>query len=57
MDASVDIFMGQTPMQDSDLEQHGIDLFQFHQVQSVPDPDDPEGAYAGALEAKRRGWM
>ena len=34
-----------------------IDLFQFHQVQSVPDPDDPEGAYAGALEAKRRGWI
>ena len=34
-----------------------IDLFHFHQVTAVPDPNDPEGAYAGALEAKRRGWI
>ena len=34
-----------------------IDLFQFHQVPEVPDPEDPDGAYAGALEAKRRGWI
>ena len=34
-----------------------IDLFQFHLVPSVPDPEDPEGPYAGALEAKRRGWI
>ena len=34
-----------------------IDLFQFHQVTRVPDPDDPDGAMAGALEAKRRGWF
>ncbi len=34
-----------------------IDLFQFHQVQAVPDRDDPNGAYAGALEAKERGWI
>ncbi len=34
-----------------------IDLFQFHQVPEVPDAEDPEGAYAGALEAKRRGWI
>ncbi len=34
-----------------------IDLFQFHQVPAVPDPNDPEGAYAGALEAKKRGWI
>ena len=34
-----------------------IDLFQFHQVPEVPDPKDPNGAYAGALEAKRRGWI
>ena len=34
-----------------------IDLFQFHQVAAVPDPGDPNGAYAGALEAKRRGWI
>ncbi len=34
-----------------------IDLFQFHQVTEVPDPNDPKGAYAGALEAKERGWI
>ncbi|MDO5445061.1 MAG: aldo/keto reductase [Eubacteriales bacterium] len=34
-----------------------IDLFQFHQVTSMPDPNDPNGAYAAALEAKERGWI
>ncbi len=34
-----------------------IDLFQFHQAPEMPDPNDPNGAYAGALEAKRRGWI
>ena len=34
-----------------------IDLFQFHNVPELPDPNDPEGAFAGALEAKRRGWI
>ena len=34
-----------------------IDLFQFHQVAEVPDINDPEGPFAGALEAKRRGWI
>ena len=34
-----------------------IDLFQFHQVPEVPDPNDPDGAYAGALEARARGWI
>ena len=34
-----------------------IDLFQFHNVPEMPDPEDPEGAYAGALEARRRGWI
>ena len=34
-----------------------IDLFQFHQITSVPDPSDPNGAYAAALEAKERGWI
>ena len=34
-----------------------IDLFQFHQAQEVPDINDPEGPYAGALEAKKRGWI
>ena len=39
------------------LKTDHIDLFQFHQVAAVPDPNDPNGAYAGALEAKRRGWI
>ena len=34
-----------------------IDLFQFHNMPEMPDPGDPDGAYAGALEAKRRGWI
>ena len=34
-----------------------IDLFQFHQVTEVPDPNDPNGAYAAALEAKEKGWI
>ncbi len=34
-----------------------IDLFQFHQVPDMPDINDPDGAFAGALEAKRRGWI
>ncbi len=34
-----------------------IDLFQFHNVPEVPDPEDPNGAYAGAVEAKERGWI
>ena len=34
-----------------------IDLFQFHCVDKMFDFDDPEGPYAGALEAQRRGWI
>ena len=34
-----------------------IDLFQFHQAATVPDINDPNGPYAGALEAKKRGWI
>lgn len=34
-----------------------IDLFQFHQVAAVPDKEDPNGPYAGALEAKARGLI
>ena len=39
------------------LQTDTIDLFQFHQVPEMPDPEDPDGAYAGALEAKARGWI
>ena len=34
-----------------------IDLFQFHQAPALPDVNDPESDYAGALEAKKRGWI
>ena len=34
-----------------------IDLFQFHNVPEAPDPADENGAYAGALEARARGWI
>ncbi len=34
-----------------------IDLFQLHNIPALPDFDDPESAYAGALEAKERGWI
>ncbi len=34
-----------------------IDLFQFHCVGEMPDFDDPDGIYAGALEAQRGGWV
>ncbi len=34
-----------------------IDLFQFHNPAEMPDPDDPDGAFAAALEAKARGYI
>lgn len=40
-----------------ELQTDYIDLFQLHQVPVMPDFDDPDGAYAGALEAKERGWI
>ena len=40
-----------------ELKTDYIDLFQFHMVGEMPDFDDPNGMYAGALEAKRRGWI
>ena len=39
------------------LKTDHIDLFQFHNVPEMPDPNDEKGAYAGAVEAKRRGWI
>lgn len=32
-----------------------IDLFQFHCCDELPDPNDPNGAFAAALEAKKAG--
>ncbi len=34
-----------------------IDLFQFHNVPEVPSLEDENGAFAGALEAKKRGYI
>ena len=34
-----------------------IDLFQFHNPARLPDPADPEGAYAAALEMQRKGYV
>ena len=34
-----------------------IDLFQFHQAREMPDPNNPDGAYAAAVEAKEKGWI
>ena len=39
------------------LQTDYIDLFQFHLVPDVPDVNDPNGAYAGAMEAMERGWI
>ncbi len=39
------------------LKTDWIDLLQLHNPDTLPDPEDPEGAYAGAMEAKRRGWI
>jgi len=38
-----------------DMQTDYVDLFQLHNPKPLPDFDDPEGAYAGALEAKRKG--
>lgn len=34
-----------------------IDLFQFHNPAELPDPEDPDGPYAAALEAKQKGYI
>lgn len=34
-----------------------IDLFQFHNPEELPDPQDPDGPFAAALEAKRKGYI
>ncbi len=34
-----------------------IDLFQFHMPSSIPDPNDPNGSYAAALDAKKKGYI
>lgn len=34
-----------------------IDLFQFHNPAALPDPEDPNGAFAAALEAQQKGYI
>ncbi|OPL08924.1 MAG: aldo/keto reductase [delta proteobacterium ML8_F1] len=34
-----------------------LDLLQLHNPKILPDPGDPESLYAGAVEAKKRGWI
>ena len=34
-----------------------IDIFQFHMVPDMPDPDDKNGAYAAAAEMKEKGYI
>lgn len=34
-----------------------IDLIQLHNPSTLPDPDDPNGAYAACVEAKKRGYV
>ena len=39
------------------LQTDYIDLFQFHNPAVLPDPEDPEGAFAAALEMKEKGHI
>ena len=34
-----------------------VDLFQFHNPAELPNPDDPDGAYAGVLEMQKKGYV
>ncbi len=34
-----------------------IDLLQFHNPAELPDPEDPDGPFAAALEAKQKGYV
>ena len=39
------------------LQTDYIDLFQFHNPAQLPDPADPDGAFAAALEMKEKGYI
>ncbi|MBE6995860.1 MAG: aldo/keto reductase [Ruminococcaceae bacterium] len=39
------------------LQTDYIDLFQFHNPAELPDPEDPEGAYAAAVEMQKKGYI
>ena len=39
------------------LQTDYIDLFQFHNPAQLPDPNDPDGAFAAALEMQQKGYV
>jgi len=39
------------------LQTDYIDLFQFHNPEKMPDIQDPDGPFAAALEAKKKGYI
>lgn len=39
------------------LQTDYIDLFQFHNPAQMPDIEDPDGAFAAALEAQKKGYI
>ena len=39
----------------AELKTDYVDILQLHNPRELPDPDDPQSAYAGLLEAKRAG--
>ena len=39
------------------LQTDYIDLFQFHNPAVLPDPEDPDGAFAAALEMQQKGYI
>ena len=39
------------------LQTDYIDLFQFHNPAELPDPEDPDGSFAAALEMKEKGYI
>ena len=39
------------------LQTDYIDLFQFHNPAKLPDPNDPDGAFAAALEMQQKGYI
>jgi predicted aldo/keto reductase-like oxidoreductase len=41
----------------SNLKTDYVDILQLHNPDILPDPEDPEGLYAGLLEAKKKGLV
>ena len=40
-----------------ELKTDYVDILQLHNPSTLPDPEDPEGLYAGLLEAKKKGLV